>query len=180
MVNSDLIKYFSLVNEDLFHWSIRTLSVINSDLFHWSIRTLPVVNSENFYWSVWTLLVVDSINQVKPNQSLWKIFPWNNNEKQRRNYLKKQTNNTFISISIFFKVFKNLCLNENDETLFLKKCISIILVKARLYIKERHTGIAAKMLPTTTRYAAHCLAAALYDVFTVEASIHPRQLKHLG
>ena len=130
MVNSDLIKYFSLVNSDLFHWSIRTLSVVNSDLFHWSIRTLPVVNSENFYWSVRTLLVVDSINLVKPNQSLWKIFPWNNNEKQLRNYLKKQTkNNTFISISIFFKVFKNLCLDENDETLFFKKCISIILVK---------------------------------------------------
>ena len=132
MVNSDLIKYFSLVNSDLFHWSIRTLSVVNSDLFHWSIRTLPVVNSENFYWSVRTLLVVDFINLVKPSQSLWKIFPWNNNEKQLRNYLKKnkKNNNTFISISIFFKVFKNLCLNENDETLFLKKkCISIILVK---------------------------------------------------
>ena len=80
MVNSDLIKYFFLVNSDLFHWSIRTLSVVNSDLFHWSIRTLPVVNSENFYWSVRTLLVVDSINLVKPNQSLCKIFPWNNNE----------------------------------------------------------------------------------------------------
>ena len=89
MVNSDLIKYFSLVNSDLFHWSIRTLSGVNSDLFHWSIRTLPVVNSENFYWSVRTLLVVDSINLVKPNQSLWKIFPWNNNEKQLINYLKK-------------------------------------------------------------------------------------------
>ena len=32
-----------------------------------------------------------------------------------------KNNNTFISISIIFKVFKNLCLNENDETLFLKK-----------------------------------------------------------
>ena len=40
---------------------------------------------------------------------------------------KKTTTIHFISISIFFKVFKNLCLNENDETLFLKKCISIIL-----------------------------------------------------
>ena len=90
MVNSDLIKCFSLVNSDLFHWSIRTLSVVNSDLFHWSIRTLPVVNSENFYWSVRTLLVVGvSVEQEKERQ-------------------------------------------------------------ARLYIKERHTGIAAKMLPTTT------------------------------
>ena len=105
MVNSDLIKYFSLVNSDLFHWSIRTLSVVNSDLFHWSIRTLPVVNSENFYWSVRTLLVV---------------------EKQLRNYLKKNKN-TFISISIFFKVFKNLCLNENDETLFLKNAYKLFL-----------------------------------------------------
>ena len=77
-----------------------------------------MVNSENLYLSVRTLLVVDSINLVKPNQSLWKIFPWNNNKKQLRNYLKNR--NTFISISIFFKVFKNLCLNENDETLFLK------------------------------------------------------------
>ena len=137
MVNSDLIKYFSLVISDLFHWSIRTLSVVNSDLFNWSIRTLPVVNSENFYWSVRTLLVVDSINLAKPNQSLWKIFPWNNNEKQLRNYLKKQTkkkkqkkkktNNTFISISIFFNVFKNLCLNENDETLFLKNAYQLFL-----------------------------------------------------
>ena len=33
----------------------------------------------------------------------------------------KNNNNTFISISIFFKVFKNLCLNENDETVFFKK-----------------------------------------------------------
>ena len=120
MDNSDLIKYFSLVNSDLFHWSIRTLSVVNSDLFHWSIRTLPVVNSENLYWSVRILLVVDSINLVKPNQSLWKIFPWNKNEKQLRNYLKKTTIHLFISISIFNNVFKNLCLNENDETLFLK------------------------------------------------------------
>ena len=77
-----------------------------------------MVNSGNLYLSVRTLLVVDSINLVKPNQSLWKIFPWNNNKKQLRNYLKNR--NTFISISIFFKVFKNLCLNENDETLFLK------------------------------------------------------------
>ena len=100
MVNSDLIKYFSLVNSDLFHWSIRTLSVVNSDLFHWSIRTLPVVNSENFYWSVRTLLVVDSINLVKPNQSLWKIFPWNNNEKQLRNYLKKQQQYIYFYINI--------------------------------------------------------------------------------
>ena len=99
MVNSDLIKYFSLVNSDLFHWAIRTLSVVNSDLFHWSIRTLPMVNSENFYWSVRTLLVVDSINLVKPNQSLWKIFPWNNNEKQLRNYLKKNTTKMHINNS---------------------------------------------------------------------------------
>ena len=54
MVNSDLIKYFSLVNSDLFHWSIRTLPVVNSDLFHWPIRTLPVVNSDLFHWSVRT------------------------------------------------------------------------------------------------------------------------------
>ena len=104
MVNSDLIKYF-------FFGQFGPFSLVNSDLI------LPVVNSENFYWSVRTLLVVDSINLVKPNQSLLKIFPWNNNEKQLKNYLKNN-NNTFISISIFFKVFKNLCLNENDETLF--------------------------------------------------------------
>ena len=122
-----------LVNSDLFHWSIRTLSVVNSDLFHWSIRTLPVVNSKNFYWSVRPLLVVDSINLVKPNQSLWKIF--HNNEKQLRNYLKKtRTIHLFLyqySLeylrSIFFKVFKNLCLNENDETLFLKNAYQLFL-----------------------------------------------------
>ena len=65
MVNSDLIKYFSLVNSDLFHWSIRTLPVVNSDLFHVSIRTLQLVNLDLFHWSVRTLLVVDSINLVK-------------------------------------------------------------------------------------------------------------------
>ena len=75
MVNSDLIKYISLVNSDLFHWSIRTLPVVNSDLFHWSIQTLPGVNSDLFHWSVRTLQVVDSINLVKPNQSLWKNIP---------------------------------------------------------------------------------------------------------
>ena len=74
-----------------------------------------MVNSENVYWSVRTLLVVDSINLVKPNQSLWKIAT--------QKLFKKNNNNTFTihTISIFFKVFKNLCLNENDETLFLKK-----------------------------------------------------------
>ena len=66
----------------------------------------------------------------------------------------KKYNNTFISISIFFKVFKNLCLNENDEKMFVKNAYQL--------------------------FTAHCLAAALYDVFTVEASIHPRQLKHSG
>ena len=86
-----------------------------------------MVNSEKFYWSVMTLLVLDSINLVKPNQKLWKIFPWNNNEKQLRNYLKNPKNNTFISISIFFKVYKNLCLNENDETLFLKNAYQLFL-----------------------------------------------------
>ena len=116
MVNSDLIIYFSLVNSDLFHWSIRTLSVVNSDLFHWSIRTLPVVNSENFYWSVRTLLFVDSINLVG-------ITMKSNSEINK----KKKNNNTFISISIFFKEFKNLCLNENDETFFLKNANQLFL-----------------------------------------------------
>ena len=39
----------------------------------------------------------------------------------------KKNNNTFISISIFFKVFKNLCLNENDKTLFLKNAYQLFL-----------------------------------------------------
>ena len=42
--------------------------------------------------------------------------------------LLKKYNNTFISISIFFKVFKNLCLNKNDETLFLKNAYQLFLL----------------------------------------------------
>ena len=49
--------------------------------------------------------------------------------KSNSEIIFKKNNNIFISISIFFKVFKNLCLNENDETFFFKKCMSIILVK---------------------------------------------------
>ena len=50
-------------------------------------------------------------------------------QKQHRNNIKKTTNNTFISISIFFKVFKNLCINENDETLFKKKSYDLRSVR---------------------------------------------------
>ena len=47
LVNSDLKNKNSLVNSDLFCWSVRTFSIgqfgpfplVNSDLFHWSIRT---------------------------------------------------------------------------------------------------------------------------------------------
>ena len=57
LVNSDLKNKNSLVNSDLFCWSIRTFSIgqfgpfslVNSDLFHWSIRTfaLCIFHKEN-------------------------------------------------------------------------------------------------------------------------------------
>ena len=51
-------------------------------------------------------------------------------QKQHRYNIKKNNNNnTFISISIFFKVFKNLCINENDETLFKKKSYDLSSVR---------------------------------------------------
>ena len=46
MVNSDLIKYFSLVNSELFHWSIRTLSVVNSDLTSGQFGKFLLVSSD--------------------------------------------------------------------------------------------------------------------------------------
>ena len=42
MVNSDLIKYFSLVNSDLFHWSIRTFFIGQFGPYQESIRTFSI------------------------------------------------------------------------------------------------------------------------------------------
>ena len=47
-------------------------------------------------------------------------------KKKHRNIFFIKSNNAFIAISISFKVFKNLCLNENDETLFLKNLQTLI------------------------------------------------------
>ena len=52
--------------------------------------------------------------------------------KSNSEIIKKNNNNTFISISIFFKVFTNLCLNENDEKLFVKMHINYSLLTAWL------------------------------------------------
>ena len=59
LVNSDRKKKISLVNSDLFHWSIRTFSIgqfgpfplINSDLFQCSVRTL----NRFWHWLIRTM-----------------------------------------------------------------------------------------------------------------------------